>query len=75
MEFSVTHQEGQKAVARTAPLLPLSCKAASSPNNKITGVQGLHMSALVGAQADQSAWTLPIWLYSPPPIVSRPICL
>lgn len=52
MEFSVTHQEGQKAVARTVPLLPLSCKAASSPNNKITGVQGLHMSALVGAQAD-----------------------
>lgn len=54
-----------------------SCQKLQMQIRKITdtGVQGLHMSALVGAQIDQSARTLPIWLYSPPPIVSRSICL
>lgn len=68
MGFSVTHQEGQPVPALPCSSL-WSAKSPLAPNAKLTdtGVQGPHTSALVGPQADQSARTLPIWLYSPPP--------
>lgn len=69
--FSVTHQKGKPSPALCHSSLS-AAKLPIAPDAKITGigVQGLHMSALVDTQADQSARTLPIWLYSPPPIIS-----